>query len=179
MSADLWVPLRSPEDHGPRAYAAQLLEMLVSYGLITSARQAGEDGFVVVDGDRRALTPGQVLDEYGDRVVDMVTLVMGYSPITTTHTSVPVGAAGGPVPYIPDVGDRETEYARYWPSRKLKGHRLVPEETWCGGCYKAFTHTPIRRDGGTTPYCSNACAGTDRDAVVDKVKKASDKKRRK
>lgn len=117
-AVDLWVPLRSPDDHGPRAYAAQLLEMLVGYGLIEDARQAGEDGFVVDDGDRRTLTPGQVLDEYGDRVIGMVSLVMEYSPLTTTHTSVPVRAAGGPVPYIPDVGDREEEYARYWPRRE-------------------------------------------------------------
>lgn len=120
MSAatDLWVPLRTPDDHGPRAYAAQLLEMLVSYGLVAHARQHGENGFVVVDGDRRTLTPAEVLDEYGDRVVDMVTLVAEHSPLTTTHTSVPVGADGGPVPYIADVGDREAEYARYWPRRE-------------------------------------------------------------
>lgn len=117
-TTDLWVPLRSPDDHGPRAYAAQMLEMLVGYGLIDGARQHGESGFVVDDGDRRTLTPGQVLDEYGDRVVDMVTLVMEHSPLTTTHTSVPVGAEGGPVPYIASVGDREAEYARYWPRRE-------------------------------------------------------------
>lgn len=117
-AADLWVPLRSPDDHGPYAYAAQLLEMLVSYGLIDGARQHGEIGFVVDDGDRRTLTAAEVLDEYGDRVVDMVTLVMGHSPLTTTQTSVPVGAEGGPVPYIASVGDRETEYRRLWPPRK-------------------------------------------------------------
>lgn len=117
-ATDLWVPLRTPDDYGDRAYAAQMLEMLVSYGLIEGAWQDGENGFVVVDGDRRTLTPGQVLEEYGDRLADMVTLVMGHSPLTTTHTSVPVGAACGPVPYIPHVGDREAEYARYWPHRK-------------------------------------------------------------
>lgn len=119
MSAvDLWVPLRSPDDHGPRAYAAQLLEMLVGYGLIEGARQAGERGFVVDDHGRRTLTAEQVLDEYGDRLADMVTLVTEYSPLTTTQTSVPVGAVCGPVPYIVDVGDREAEYARYWPRRE-------------------------------------------------------------
>ena len=91
---------------------------------------------------------------------------------------MPVGAVCGPVPYIVDVGDREAEYARYWPPRKLKGHRLVPEETWCGGCYKAFSHKPIKPL--STPYCSEACAGADRAALAAKVKKASeDKKRRK
>ena len=119
MSAvDLWVPLRSPDDHGPRAYAAQLLEMLVGHLLIEGARQHGEQGFVVDDHGYRTLTPAQVLDEYGDRLVDMVTLVMEHSPLTTTHTSVPVGAACGPVPYIADVGDREIEYRRLWPPRK-------------------------------------------------------------
>lgn len=53
---------------------------------------------------------------------------------------------------------------------------MIPEETWCGGCYTAFTHTPIKPL--STPYCSEACAKTDRDAVVAKVKKASDKKRK-
>lgn len=118
MSAtDLWVPLRTPADHGPRAYAAQLLEMLVGYGLIEGARQH-DDGFVVDEHGLRTLTAAEVLDEYGDRLADMITLVMGHSPLTTTHTSVPVGAACGPVPYIADVGDREVEYRRLWPPRK-------------------------------------------------------------
>lgn len=117
-TTDLWVPLRTPADHGPRAYAAQLLEMLLGYGLITGARQAGEEGFVVDEHGLRTLTAAEVLDEYGDRLADMVTLVTEHSTLTTTHTSVPVGAAGGPVPYIPHVGDREVEYARYWPRRK-------------------------------------------------------------
>ena len=117
-AADLWVPLRTPDDYGDRAYAAQLLEMLVGYGLIQGARQHGDQGFVVDDHGHRTLTPGQVLTEYGDRLVDMITLVMEHSSLTTKHTSVPVGAACGPVPYIADVGDREAEYARYWPHRK-------------------------------------------------------------
>lgn len=55
---------------------------------------------------------------------------------------------------------------------------MVPEETWCGGCYTAFTHKPIKPL--STPYCSEACAASDRAEVLAKVKKASeDKKRRK
>ena len=111
MSADLWVPLRTPDDHGDRAYAAQLLEMLVGYGLIDGARQDGE-GFLV---NGQTLSPSQVLDEYGDRLAEMATRVMEHSPLTTTRTSVPVGAACGPVPYIDDPADRTTEYQRLWP----------------------------------------------------------------
>lgn len=55
---------------------------------------------------------------------------------------------------------------------------MVPEETWCGGCYTAFTHKPIKPM--STPYCSEACAASDRAEVLAKVKKAGeDKKRRK
>lgn len=111
----LWVPLRTEADHGPRAWAAQLLEMLIGYRLISDAWIEG-DGFVVVEDRRRALTPEQVLDEYGDRVADMVTAVMEHSPLTTTDLSVTVGAACGPVPYVESVEDRVTEYGRYWPS---------------------------------------------------------------
>lgn len=112
----LWVPLRTPADHGPRAYAAQLLEMLIGYRLIADAwlDDETEDGFVVVDGVRRALTAGQVLDEYGSRVVDMVTAVMEHSPLTTTEVGVKVAAPSGPVPFIEDVGDRMVEYPRFW-----------------------------------------------------------------
>lgn len=56
---------------------------------------------------------------------------------------------------------------------------MIPEETWCGACYKAFSHTPIWHPGGSTPYCSKGCAGADRDAVVAKVKEGGEKKRRK
>lgn len=119
-SADhrLWVPLRTPDDHGPRAYAAQMLEMVLSYGLIQDARLNDGDGFVVVDqGEHRELSAAQVLDEYGDRLADMVTAVMEHSDLTTTDVPVKVGAVGGPVPFVEHPDDRLTEYGQYWPER--------------------------------------------------------------
>ena len=115
---ELWVPLRTPADHGPRAWAAQLLEMLRDYRLISDAHlDPDSDGFVVIDDGRRELTADQVLDEYGDRVIEMVTAVMEHSPLTTTDVPVTVGAACGPVPFVEDVEDRLTEYGQYWPER--------------------------------------------------------------
>ncbi|WP_344014144.1 hypothetical protein, partial [Nocardiopsis exhalans] len=115
---ELWVPLRTPADHGPRAYAAQLLEMLRDYRLIANAwLDPDSDGFVVIDGGQRTLTADQVLDEYGARVADMVTAVMERSSLTTTDVPVKVDAAGGPVPFVEDVEDRLTEYLTYWPER--------------------------------------------------------------
>ena len=114
----LWVPLRTPADHGPRAWAAQLLEMLCDYQLIQDARLDGERGFIVDDHGRRALTAAQVLDEYGDRLAAMVTAVMDNSPHTSTDVPVRVEAPGGPVPFIEHPHDRLTEYTRYWPARK-------------------------------------------------------------
>ena len=116
----LWVPLYSPTDHGPRAWAAQLLEMLVDYRLIADAWLDGEDGFVVVDQGERHLSSERVLDEYGDRVADMAAAVMECSDLTTTDVPVKVAAPGGPVPFVEDVVDRQVEYGRYWPERK--GH---------------------------------------------------------
>ncbi|MBR8743952.1 hypothetical protein [Nocardiopsis sp. MG754419] len=114
----LWVPLRTPDDHGARAWAAQLLEMLVAYGLVHTAwlTDEGEEGFVVIDdAGRRTLNPERVLDEYGDRLARMASRVMEHSALTTTRVSVTVGPPG-PVPYIESVGDRVQEYARYWPT---------------------------------------------------------------
>jgi hypothetical protein len=113
----LWVPLRTPADHGPRAYAAQMLEMVLGYRLIEDAWLT-DGGFVVVDqGEHRELSADQVLDEYGDRVADMVTAVMEHSNLTTTDVPVTVGAASGPVPFVEDVEDRLIEYLTYWPER--------------------------------------------------------------
>lgn len=112
----LWVPLRTEADRGPRAWAAQLLEMLIDYRLISDAHLDG-DGFVVVDDGQRTLTAEQVLAEYGDRVIEMVTAVMEHSDLTTTDVPVTVGAACGPVPFVEDVEDRLTEYGQYWPER--------------------------------------------------------------
>lgn len=123
VTRELWVPLRTPEDQGPRAYAAQQLEMLIGYELIDGAHLTDDGGFVVTDGgQRRRLTPEQVLDEYGDRLSQMVTRVMEHSDLTTTQVSVTVGAPGGPVPYIENPADREIDYPRYWP-RTRKGTR--------------------------------------------------------
>lgn len=125
---DLWVPMRSPEDHGPRAYAAQLLEMLVAYNLVADAHLT-DDGFVVAGGaGRRRMSPRQVLDEYGDRLSQMVTRVMEHSSLTTTRVSVAVGAPGGPVPYIEHPDDRVREYGRYWPSSSEhnEGENMTP-----------------------------------------------------
>lgn len=108
------MPMRNPHEQGtPRAWAAQLLEMLIDYGLIDYAWLEG-DVFTVSDGGVRSLSAGQVLDEYGDRFIQMVTEVMEHSGLTTTQVPVPVGSPG-PVPYIADVGDRLEEYARFWP----------------------------------------------------------------
>jgi len=108
------VPMRDPHEQGtPRARASQLLEMLIDYGLIDYAWLEG-DVFTVSDGGVRTLSAGQVLEEYGERVVRMVTDVMEHSDLTTTQVPVPVGSPG-PVPYIADVGDRMEEYARFWP----------------------------------------------------------------
>ncbi|MFE1104159.1 hypothetical protein ACFW4K_26905 [Nocardiopsis alba] len=121
-TCELWVPLRAPEDQGPRAYAAQMLEMLIAYNLVEDAHLDG-GGFVVSDSaGRRRISPEQVLDEYGDRLSQMVTRVMEYSDLTTTRVSVTVGAPGGPVPYIENPADREIDYPRYWPrTRKRTG----------------------------------------------------------
>lgn len=108
--------MRRAEDLGaPRARASQILEMLLQYGLIEDAwRQGDDDDFVVDHHGRRRLRAEEVLAEYGDRVAAMVERVVEHSTLTTTHTSVPVGRAEGPVPYIIDVGDRVAEYQRYW-----------------------------------------------------------------
>ena len=108
------MPMRDPHEQGtPRARASQLLEMLIDYGLIEYA-WLKEDVFTVSDGGLRHLSAEQVLEEYGERVVRMVTEVMEHSDLTTTQVPVPVGSPG-PVPYIADVGDRMEEYARFWP----------------------------------------------------------------
>lgn len=113
---DLWVPMRSPEDHGPRAWAAQMLEMLIAYNLVADAHLT-DDAFAVAGGGQwRRLTAEQVLDEYGDRLSQMVTRVMEHSSLTTTRVSVAVSSPGGPVPYIDHPDDRVREYGRYWPS---------------------------------------------------------------
>lgn len=119
VTRELWVPLRAPEDHGPRAYAAQQLEMLIAYRLVDDAHLADDgDGFTVTDGGRRRhLTAEQVLEEYGDRLAEMADQVMEHSHLTTTEVSVTVGAPGGPVPYIENPVDRKAEYRRLWPRR--------------------------------------------------------------
>ncbi|MFJ6018058.1 hypothetical protein ACIQFP_01795 [Nocardiopsis alba] len=119
---ELWVPLRTPEDQGPRAYAAQQLEMLVEYELVEDAHLDDTGGgFIVTDGgQQRRLTAEQVLDEYGDRIALMATRVMEHSNLTTTRVSVAISAPGGPVPYIENPSDREIEYPCYWP-RMRKG----------------------------------------------------------
>ena len=64
------MPMRNPCEQEPhRAWAAQLLEMLIDYAWLT------EDVFTVSDGGLRSLSVGQVLEECGDRVVRMVTEV--------------------------------------------------------------------------------------------------------
>lgn len=63
---------------------------------------------------RGSCPPHEVIDEYADLVGKMASAVMERSGKTTTQVSVPVGAAGGPVPYVLDVGDRVVEYSRYW-----------------------------------------------------------------
>lgn len=113
-SRPLWVPTWKTEDVGtPRASASQILEMLVMYELIEDAWIDGA-GFTVVENGKRFLLPHEVIDEYADLVGKMASAVMERSGKTTTQVSVPVGAAGGPVPYVLDVGDRVVEYSRYW-----------------------------------------------------------------
>lgn len=103
-----------PEEQGsPRARASQLLEMLIMYGLIDAAWLNGDE-VTVMDGRTRHMSPEEALDEYGDKLALMAERVIERSDATTTVVSVPVGRAEGPVPYILDVGDRVTEYQRYW-----------------------------------------------------------------
>ncbi|MFE9243234.1 hypothetical protein [Nocardiopsis sp. NPDC006938] len=91
--------------------------MLLSYQLICDAYLDGDE-FVVTEKDtRRDLTADQVLNEYGDRLAEMVTTVMKHSTATTTDVSVDV--AGGAVPYIEHVNERATEYAKYWPGKQI------------------------------------------------------------
>ena len=106
--------LTSQAEDVPRARAAQMLAMLVQYGLVPDAWLEGEGFGIQDDHGVRHLSPEQVLAEYGERIARMVTGVMEGSELTTTEVSVPVGEPG-PVPYILDVGDRLEEYPRFWP----------------------------------------------------------------
>lgn len=82
------------------------------YRLVEHAWRAGDD-FAVREDSVRNLNAEQVIDEFGDRLIEMVHRVQTESAETTDVIPVPMD---NPVPYIHDCTDRVEEYGRFWPN---------------------------------------------------------------